>query len=141
MAFPPTGEFTSFNGGFGPDQGAHTQVVIAASNTGAVRIVNSAFWGPSNQIARAEGTGSIGFESCIFNDWDAAKTGAPAISILGGDALIRGNDFQRAHAGGQVLLGAGAGKVIVTENLVSGPLGITNQGAKLLINQNNAPDS
>ena len=40
------GEFTSFSGGFGPDTADHTQVVVSASNSGAVRFVNSAFWGP-----------------------------------------------------------------------------------------------
>ena len=29
-----------------------TQVVVAAGNTGAVSFTNSAFWGPSNQIAK-----------------------------------------------------------------------------------------
>lgn len=61
------GEFTSFSGGFGPDVADHTQVVTTASNVGAVRFVNSAFWGPSNQIASIDGTGSVGFNGCIFN--------------------------------------------------------------------------
>ena len=29
-----------------------TQIVVSSTNTGAVQIVNSAFWGPSNRIAR-----------------------------------------------------------------------------------------
>jgi len=75
------GEFTSFNGGFGPDVGAHTQIVVSPSNKGAVRITNSAFWGPANQIAAIAGSGSVGFDHSLFNTWDAGKTGLPAISV------------------------------------------------------------
>jgi hypothetical protein len=42
------GEFVSFHG---PDP---TMVAVSPSNSGSVRFVNSAFWGPCNQIARIE---------------------------------------------------------------------------------------
>ncbi len=137
------GEFTSFTGGFGPVDGNHAQVRVLGSNTGAVRFVSSAFWGPSNEIAVLNGsTGSVGFESCLFNTWDANQTGAAAINVAGGDVLVRGCDFQSSHPGGQVLMSPGAGKVIVTENLIKGPLGVNGAGnAKLAIVQDNAPDS
>jgi hypothetical protein len=115
------GEFTSFTGGFGPDGADHTQVVIAPSNAGAVRFVNSAFWGPSHQVASIHGTGSVGFDSCIFNSWASENaTNAAALQVYGGDALVRGNEFQSTHPGGQVHLFAGARKVIVSENLARG---------------------
>lgn len=136
------GEFTSFSGGFGPDIADHTQVVVSDSNAGAVRFVNSAFWGPSNQIAKISGTGSVGFESCMFNTWDAKNLGRAAIQSVGaGDLLVRGCDFQSSHPGGQVYLGPGSGKAIVTENLIKGVQNITDGGAKLSIIKDNAPDS
>ena len=116
------GEFTSFSGGFGPDIANHTQVVVSPSNKGAVRFVSSAFWGPSHQIATIGGSGSVGFESCIFNSWAAENaTNAAAIQVYGGNALVRGSEFQTSHPGGQVHLFPGAKKVIVSENLAVGP--------------------
>ena len=121
------GEFTSFSGGFGPDVADHTQVVVAPSNAGAVRFVSSAFWGPSHQIAKIDGTGSVGFESCIFNSWAAGNaTGAAAIQVFGGDALVRGGDFQSSHPGGQVHLFAGAKKAIISENIAKGPWNVVD---------------
>ena len=116
------GEFTSFSGGFGPDTADHTQVVVSPTNTGAVRFVNSAFWGPSHMVASLSGTGSAGFESCIFNSWAAGNgTADAALQVYGGDVLIRGSDFQSSHPGGQVRLFSGARKAIVSENLATGP--------------------
>lgn len=88
------GEFTSFSGTFGPDIADHTQVVVTASNAGAVRFVNSAFWGPSNQIAQIDGTGSVGFDQCIFNQWDAVNQNRSAIQANSGNVFVRGCEFQ-----------------------------------------------
>ena len=134
------GEFTSFT--FETDSPQdHTQVVVGATNTGALRFVNSAFWGPSHKVSDIQGSGSVGFDSCVFNAWDAQKTGQPAIILSGGDLQVRGCDFQSAHPGGQILLRAGSAKAIVTDNIMKGVLNITNAGAKIAIIQNNAPDS
>jgi len=134
------GEFTSFT--FGTDNNFdHTQVIVSSTNAGAIRFVNSAFWGPSHQIAKIAGTGSVGFESCMFNTWDSAKTGQAAIQVSGGDVLVRGCDFQSDKIGGQVILRSGTGKAIITENLIAGKLNVTNLGAKKAIVVNNADDS
>jgi len=139
------GEFTSFSGGFGPDVADHTQVVVSPSNKGAVRFVSSAFWGPSHQIARINGTGSVGFESCLFNTWAAGAnlTGDPAaIQVFGGSVFVRGGEFQSAHKGGQVFLGAGVKKAIVTENIAVGPWLVTdaNPGGKRVVKDNLGDD-
>jgi hypothetical protein len=134
------GEFTSFT--FGTDNNFdHTQVIVSSTNAGAIRFVNSAFWGPSHQIAKIAGTGSVGFESCMFNTWDSAKTGQAAIQVSGGDVLVRGCDFQSDKIGGQVILASGTGKAIITENLIAGKLNVTNLGAKKAVVVNNADDS
>ena len=135
------GEFTSFSGPFGPDVADHTQIVVTGSNSGAVRFVSSAFWGPSNQIARLNGTGSVGFESCLFNTWDPRKNGTAAIQVYGGDVLVRGSDFQTAHPGGQVLLGAGSGKAVIAHNLFKGAQNIPNLGAGPSLIKDNLPDA
>lgn len=65
--FLRNGEFTSFvDPNFGVEKADSTQVVVTASNRGSVRFVNSAFWGPSNHIARIDGSGTVGFSDCIF---------------------------------------------------------------------------
>lgn len=133
------GEFTSFAGSFGPDVGQHTQVIVTAANTGAVRFVNSAFWGPSNQIAYIEGTGSVGFTSCVFRQWDAGNKNQSAIELVGGDLILNGNEFQSPDKGKtQVLLGAGSGKAVITNNLIQGPQLIVNNGAAQPVIANNA---
>lgn len=117
------GEFTSFiDPHFGNSSGQHTQVVIAASNTGAVRFTNSAFWGPSNQIASVAGTGSVGFTSCVFNAW--ANRSAPAIHVASGDAILVGNEFQQA--GIQLQLDAAVTRAVVSSNIFTGPQNISN---------------
>lgn len=139
------GEFTSFAQKPNvPDVGAMTQIIVNATNSGALRFVNCAFWGPSASIARVEGTGSVGFDSCIFVTWDGRPANesthsAAAIDVGGGDLLVRGCDFQSNHSGGQALLREGTGRVIFTENLVAGTLNVTNLGASVAIVNNNAP--
>lgn len=132
------GEFTSFS--FGKDNGVdHTQVVVSESNKGAVRFTSSAFWGPSHRIANISGSGSVGFDGCIFNAWDAAKTNESAIHVYGGDLIVTASDFQMR--GGQVLLEATARKAIVTNNLIAGPARIEDKGCALSVVNNNAPDA
>jgi hypothetical protein len=120
------GEVTSFiHSNFGNSSGAQTQVVIAASNKGAVRFTSSAFWGPSNQIASVQGTGSVGFTSCIFNAW--ANHSLPAIHVASGDAVLIGNEFQQA--GTQVQLDGAVVRAVISSNLFTGPQNITNNAA------------
>jgi hypothetical protein len=120
------GEFTSFiNSAFGNSSGMHTQVVVSSSNSGAVRFVNSAFWGPSVQIASIAGSGSVGFTSCIFNQWTG---GGPAIHAQSGDVLVTGCEFQQS--GTQIQLDPGVKRAVVTSNIVTGPLAIVNNGAQ-----------
>ena len=125
-------EFTAFSqSGFGPSYGGHTQIVVGPNNVGAVRISNSAFWGPSTSNADISG-GSVGFESCVFNAWNADKSGAASIHVhAGATVLVRGCVWQTDGGGApQVLLDAGVSKAIVTENIIKGAANIVNNGAK-----------
>ena len=82
------GEFVSFHG---PDP---TMVRVEAANSGSVRFVNCAFWGPCNQIAKIAGTGTVGFSDCTFVHWDRNDEGRPALQVAGGTVLVRGCEFQ-----------------------------------------------
>lgn len=82
------GEFVSFHG---PDP---TMVRVEASNSGTVRMVNCAFWGPCNQIARISGQGTVGFSDCTFVQWDRKKEGRSAIQAESGTLLVRGCEFR-----------------------------------------------
>jgi len=124
-------EFTAFSqAGFGPAYGNHTQVIVAASNAGAVRFVSSAFWGPSIKNADIAG-GSVGFESCVFNAYNADKSGAASIHVhAGATVLVRGCEWQADEGAPQVLLDAGVSKAIVAENIIKGPARMVDNGAK-----------
>ena len=83
------------------------------------------------QIARINGssTATVGFDGCIFNAWDAGKANRSAISLDGGNLLVRGCEFQAPGAGKpQLTIGPAARKVIVSDNIVDGPLIIVNHG-------------
>lgn len=112
------GEFVSFKG---PDP---TMVRVTGSNRGSVRFVNSAFWGPCNQIAVIEGKGTVGFSDCTFVQWDSKKEGKAAIQARSGTVLIRGCEFQQDR--NQVELGEGVRRAVVTGNVVRGTVRIQN---------------
>jgi len=114
------GEFTSFlDPNFGTSDADPTQIVVTGSNSGSLRIVNSAFWGPSNQIAKIDGSGTVGFSDCIFNFWDADGKGRYAIQAAGsGNLLVRGCDFQKD--GNQVQMQGSLRRAVIAGNVIMG---------------------
>ncbi len=102
------GEFTSFKGNH------PTEVVVSATNTGVVRFVNAAFWGPSYQIASIKGKGVVAFDGCNFVQWDAKGLGTPAISGYGGKLMVTNCNFM--GKGKQVLVSPNV-QSIVKDNL------------------------
>jgi len=112
------GEFVSFHG---PEP---IQVLVGPKNSGVVRLVNCAFWGPNKQIARVDGTGTVGFSDCTFMQWDKDKEGRPAIEALGGSLLVRGCDFRDDKV--QVKLGERVQRAVITGNILRGAERITN---------------
>ena len=113
------GEFVSFQG---EDP---TMVVVTETNSGNVRFVNCAFWGPCNQIAKIDGTGTVGFGDCTFMQWDRNREGRYAIQATGGTVLVRGCDFWEPNKN-HVSLGEKVARAIVSENTVKGPVQIDN---------------
>ena len=124
------GEFVSFHG---PDP---TMVEVKPGNTGSVRFVNCAFWGPCNQIARVAGTGTVGFSDCTFVQWDRNNEGRPALQISGGSVIVRGCEFQASKP--QIELGEQVRRAVVTGNLISGKLAISNKSKGWVESANNA---
>jgi len=126
------GEFTSFHG---PDP---TMVRVEKSNGGAVRFVNCAFWGPCNQIATIAGRGTVGFSDCTFVQWDHNNEGRSAIQAESGSLLVHGCEFQENKP--QVELGENVRRAVITDNIVTGGIQVTNQSKHTVIISNNAGD-
>jgi hypothetical protein len=124
------GEFTAFvDPKFGQQHADSTQVYINASNAGSVRFVNSAFWGPSNSIAKVAGSGTTGFGDCTFTEWDHSKQGHYAIEVDGatGNLLVNNCDFQQD--GNQVNLGSSMtlARAVISGNVIQGTTRISGK--------------
>lgn len=126
------GEFVSFHG---PDP---TMVRVSTNNTGSVRFVNSAFWGPCNQIAKIAGKGTVGFSDCTFVQWDRNKEGRPALQVEGGSVIVRGCEFEENKP--QISLSEAVKRAVITDNLIKGKLRVTTQSKGNIILSNNASD-
>lgn len=110
-------EFTSFHG---EDP---TMVEVLETNRGVVRIGNSAFWGPCNQIAKVGGQGTVGFSDCTFVEWGKAGDRA-AIQAASGSLLVSGCEFRQRKS--HIALGPLIDRAVITGNLFAGPAGIEN---------------
>lgn len=126
------GEFVSFHG---PDP---TMVAVGSTNTGSVRFVNCAFWGPCNQIARISGRGTVGFSDCTFVQWDRAGQGRVALRVEGGSVLVRGCEFRENKP--QVELGEQVRRAVITGNLFSGAARIRNASRGSVVVADNSSD-
>ncbi len=126
------GEFVSFHG---PDP---TMVRVGTNNVGSVRFVNSAFWGPCNQIAKIAGKGMVGFSDCTFVQWDRNKEGRHALQVESGNLSVRGCEFQENKP--QVSLAAGVRRAVISENIIKGKLSVANQSKGIVIVKDNASD-
>ena len=126
------GEFVSFQG---PDP---TMVVVSPANSGAVRFVNCAFWGPCNQIARIAGQGTVGFSDCTFMQWDGKQEGRPAVRAESGSIVIRGCEFQEDKP--QIELGVTVRRAVITDNLFTGRERIANRSKGAVKIANNSTD-
>jgi hypothetical protein len=124
------GEFVSFHG---PDP---TMVEVTGMHRGSVRFVNCAFWGPCNQIARVAGSGTVGFSDCTFVQWDRNREGRHAIQAESGTLLVRGCEFREAKA--QIELGEQVRRAVIADNIVTGPVRITNHSHGSVQIANNA---
>jgi hypothetical protein len=113
------GEFVSFHG---PDP---TMVNVTETNTGSIRFVNSAFWGPCNQIARIAGTGTVAFGDCIFAEWGGKAGDRAALQAQSGTLQVRGCEFRQDRP--QIQIGEKVSRAVITGNVFTGKERIANQ--------------
>lgn len=113
------GEFTSFHGD------DPTMVEVLESNRGVVRFVNSAFWGPCNQVAKIAGRGTVGFSDCTFVQWRKDRA---AIQVSSGSVLIRGCEFRQNQP--HISLSKGVDCAVISGNIFSGPAQIQNASTR-----------
>lgn len=111
-----------------------TMIEVTDANKGNIRFVNSAFWGPCNQIATIKGEGTVGFSDCIFVEWDRNNEGRAAIQANGGTLSVRGCDF--VQNGNQVSTSENVSRAIVSENTVKGKVRIENKAKTSFISGN-----
>jgi len=126
------GEFVSFHG---PDP---TMIRVGTANTGSVRFVNGAFWGPCNQVAQIAGRGTVGFSDCTFVQWDRKNEGRAALQAAGGNLIVRGCEFQQNKP--QVTLEAGVQRAVISGNIIRGRLNIANRSKGRVVLTDNASD-
>jgi hypothetical protein len=105
------GEFTSFQGD------DPTMVEVLAGNKGVLRVGNSAFWGPCNQIAKIAGSGTVGFSECTFVQW-GKQPGRAAIQATGGNLLVQGCEFRQDKP--HIALSEAIGSGVIVGNLFAG---------------------
>jgi len=126
------GEFVAFDG---EDP---TMIRVGTNNTGSLRFVNGAFWGPCNQIAKIAGKGTVGFGDCTFVHWDRKKEGRAALQIESGSVIVRGCEFQQNKP--QIALGQAVRRAVITGNVVTGKLRVTNESKGSVIVGDNVSD-
>ncbi len=113
------------NGEFVGSPACEAVVKVAASNTGAVQLSNSSFWGPHHRIVLAEGKGTVSLFQCNFVQWDPAGKGLPAVEVLGGSLILQGSIFNQDKL--QVRLGPEVKSAVVMGNQFRGKARIENQ--------------
>ncbi|MCX7019436.1 MAG: glycosyl hydrolase family 28-related protein [bacterium] len=113
------GEFVSVKG---PDP---TMIAVEATNKGVARFVNCAFWGECNQIARIDGSGTVGLSDCTFVHWGGKDGKRAAIQARGGTLLVRGCEFMQDRP--QIQIDEGVTRAVIAENIFTGAARIANR--------------
>lgn len=103
------------------------EIIVGPGNRGVIQFNNCSFWGPSNQIAKIEGDGSVSFVQCNFVYWDHAKKKLPAIEATGGNLSLQSCYFQRR--GKKIRLGPDVLSAIIRGNQMKGEIDITNESS------------
>jgi hypothetical protein len=76
----------------------NNQVQTLSTNQGAVKFIGCSFWGPSHAVAVVDGTGTMSFIGCHFEDWDNqlnstatgfVHNGTVVIDQRGGNLVVR----------------------------------------------------
>jgi hypothetical protein len=122
-----------------------THLIVAPTNTGTIKLVNAALWGPARQAAKVEGSGAVSFTDTLLLAWGCGVDTPPCLEPCGceanataadplyamdfggnGTATVRGSDF-RQPSSHQVRLGPMLKRAIVADNLCAGEVGILRE--------------
>lgn len=104
-----------------------TSVVVGPECPGDVSFSNCAFWGPSEQLLRHEGSGTVTLQTCNFRDWDRRGAGRYALEALSGQLLVQGCNFQKPAP--HVRLGPNVLSAAIFGNRFAGEPDILNESA------------
>ena len=99
-------------------------IEVSEANGGVVRLSNSAFWGPCNQIAKIDGNGTVGFSDCTFVQWGGKQRDRPALQVNSGSLMVSGCEFRKPLK--HIILGPNVERAVITGNLFAGPAQIEN---------------
>eukprot|EP00759_Apiculatamorpha_spiralis_P053476 PhF_6_TR6212/c0_g1_i1/m.9357 len=134
------GEFTAFHtNNWMPSNTPCSQVLTTSANTGPLKFVDTSFWGPTDAVARLEGSGTTTFSSCEFVQWDDQfGKGSPAIVANAGSLIVQGSTFAVAKT--QISFGPNFKKGTVTGNMFMGQKKWLNQTGKNVQEAGNAYD-
>lgn len=113
--------------------------VAPESSNGKVSLTNCSFWGPNDRCVwlRSPDT-QLTANACHFVHFDKNGTGAAAIQLDTGKAIIQGNTFGPGDT--HVLIGEAVKSAIVMGNQASGGLAVENKAGdrtQLLANEEN----
>lgn len=100
-------------------------VVVAPTCTGDLLFSNCAFWGPSRQLLRHEGSGTVTMQSCNFRDWDTLGEGRAAIEARSGQLIVQGCNF--AKSAPHVALGPDLLAATIVGNRFAGAARVRNE--------------
>lgn len=122
------GQFVAFNGE------NPIELVVANSCTGSVRLVNCAFWGPSNHNALLEGNGFVSFNDCYFSNSKKETENMPLIVAKQGRLQINNSSFATAQPG--VELGPELKHAIIQGNNGVNGVRVINHAKRAIIENN-----
>ena len=91
---------------------------------GVVRLSNSAFWGPCNQIAKIDDVAL--WASVIAHSWngEASKKIARVLQVNSGSLIVSGCEFRKPLK--HIVLGQNVERAVITGNPFAGPAQIEN---------------
>jgi hypothetical protein len=106
------GEFVAMHG---PDR---VQVVVEATCTGSVRLVNCAFWGPARKCVESHSRGFVSLSDCYFEIAGHSSSeqipGEALVESDGGRLQVRGCTFGSTHP--NIVVRKGTAHAIITGN-------------------------
>jgi hypothetical protein len=122
------GQFVAFNGK------NPVELIVGAGNTGSVRLVNCAFWGPSLHNAIIEGNGFVSFSDCYFSNWKKETENNPLVIVKSGRVQVQNSSFATAQP--SVELGPDVKHAIIRGNNGVNGVRVINNAKKAIIEGN-----